>query len=482
MTYNAPILWSEGMQLHPHHFQASDRAILNHNREQTRHSPYNWGVAAQIDYDYDLLQGSNPLFRINHARLRLEDGTWINIPDNAVVDDAPISEKTLQNREFLVFLGIKQIVMDEPIVNDKENEVQQESVEQNDPTVNDQERFNQKKSFIKKEMDFLGETPDTDSKSVHVKLWQTTIYFSEPPTSEKKKQFEWIIIGRMLSDGTQMTFNRQFIPPILNVCASEILKKKIRDIVDYMHTNTHPVQQRVIAYRTKNADLKYAHLVDILRLQIYASYTRIIEELLKPEAQTHPFEMYIELCHLAGSLQAISPDIPMKILSYDHNNLTEVMPRLIKTILELLKRILTPDFKQSTFKGEGQYRTCSIDTKDIDFNAPMYICVISTQNQTAVDDAFLYSKVIIAPTQVIQKKAKSGAVGIQFDRITPAPEGLNKDQTYHYFAPKQPLNHQNEYMEMLRNKFSLSIYNISYKDYPKIEFYTKKLLKQQDKK
>jgi len=474
MTYNAPILWSEGMPLHPHHFQASDRNILNQNREQARHLPYNWGLASQIDYDYDLLQGSSPLFRIKHARLRLEDGTWLNIPDNAVVDDAPISEKTLQNREILVFLGIKQIVQDEPVVND----VADESV-----VENDQERSLQKKSFVKKEMDFMGETPNTQSKSVHVKIWQSKIYFSNPPSNEKKKQFEWIIIGRILSDGIQMSFNRQFIPPILNVCASEILKNQIINIVNYMHSNTHSVHQRVIAFGTKNVDLNFVQLDDILRLQIYASYTRILDELLKPAAQTHPFHMYLELCRLAGSLQAISPDIPMKVMPYDHNNLTEVMPRLIKTIMELLKRILTPDFKPSTFKREGEsnYRTCNIDTKDIDFNSPMYICVISDDNQTAVDDDFLHSKVKIAPRQVIQDKVKRGDIGIEFKRITPAPEGLNKDQSYHYFEPIHPLIHQNDYLDMLRNKFSLTIYNISYQKYPKLELYTKKILKQQDK-
>jgi len=463
MTYNAPILWSEGMPLHPHHFQASDRNVLNNNREQARHSPYNWGLAAQIDYDYDLLQGYSPVFRINHARLRLEDGTWINIPDNAVVNDAQISEEILQNREILVFLGIKQIDQDEPVVKEKDTE-------------------NTETSFVSKEMDFLGETPHTQSKKLHVKIWQTQISFSYPPKNEEKKQYEWIVIGRILSDGIQMTFNKQFVPPILNVCASEFLTNQIVNIVKYMHSNVNAVQQRVISFRSKNVDLNYAQLDDILRLQIYASYAKILDELLKPKAKTHPFHMYIELCHLAGALQAISPDIPMKVLPYNQNNLTEVMPRLIKTIMELLKRILTPDFLPSSFKGEERFRTCKIDSTDIDFNSPMYICVISDNNQTAVDKDFLHSKVKIAPTQVIKEKVKRGDIGIEFKRITPAPEGLNKDQSYHYFEPTQPIIHQSDYLDMLRNKFSLTIYNISYQHYPKIELYTKKILRQQDKK
>ncbi|ETR65349.1 MAG: hypothetical protein OMM_14389, partial [Candidatus Magnetoglobus multicellularis str. Araruama] len=217
MTYNAPILWSEGMPLHPHHFQASDRNILNDNREQAKHLPYNWGLAAQIDYDYDLLQGYTPLFRIKHARLRLEDGTWINIPDNAAVNDTQISEETLQNREILVFLGIKQLDQDEPVVKEKETD-------------------NTEKSFIAKEMDFLGETPNTQSKKVRVKLWQTKISFSHPPTDEENKQYEWIVIGRILSDGIQMTFNKQYIPPILNVCASDVLMNQISNIVKYMQS------------------------------------------------------------------------------------------------------------------------------------------------------------------------------------------------------------------------------------------------------
>jgi type VI secretion system ImpJ/VasE family protein len=463
MTYNAPILWSEGMPLHPHHFQASDRNILNDNREQAKHLPYNWGLAAQIDYDYDLLQGYTPLFRIKHARLRLEDGTWINIPDNAAVNDTQISEETLQNREILVFLGIKQLDQDEPVVKEKETD-------------------NTEKSFIAKEMDFLGETPNTQSKKVRVKLWQTKISFSHPPTDEENKQYEWIVIGRILSDGIQMTFNKQYIPPILNVCASDVLMNQISNIVKYMQSNINAVQQRVISFRSKNVDLNYAQLDDILRLQIYVSYARILDELLKPKAKIHPFQMYIELCHLAGALQAISPDIPMKVLPYDHNNLTEVMPRLIKTIMELLKRILTPDFLSNSFQGEERFRTCKVDSKDIDFNAPMYICVISNNNQTSVDNDFLHSKVKIAPTQVIKEKVKRGDIGIEFKRITPAPEGLNKDQSYHYFEPVQPISHQSDYLDMLRNKFSLTIYNISYQLYPKIELYTKKIFRKQDKK
>ncbi|KPA15761.1 type VI secretion protein [Candidatus Magnetomorum sp. HK-1] len=463
MTYNAPILWSEGMALHPHHFQASDRNILNNEREQAKQTPYNWGLST-IDHNNELLKMN--IFKINYACLRLKYGTWLNIPENAIADDTPISKETLQSREFFVFLGVMKVKLNEPAIDDK----------QTDHT---------KMPFIKKQMRFHGETRDSQEKSLNVKLWRTKIIFEHPSKQEKHNKYEWITIGKIVSKGEKKTFNKQFIPPILNVCVSEYLNYKISEIVKYMTDNIQSVKDRVLGLCNKNGELNFTQLADIMRVQIYSSYAGVLRELLQPEAQIHPFYMYLELCHLTGALQTISPDISInKIMDYDHNNLTEVMTRLTKIIMSLLEKVLTPDYLPNHFiidEHDNRYRKCVVDTQYLDLDSSIYICIISNNTQGIVDNDFLESDVIVAPTENIETNVDKGKPGIQFERIMPAPDdGLPNNQHYHYFKPLIDNKGNKEYLKLLRQDFTLSIFNISDTSYPNIELYTKKLLQAQE--
>jgi len=456
MQFNAPILWFEGMPLHPHHFQASDRNILENEREQARNLPYNWGLAEEIDYMHSLLQGEKPEFKINHARLRLEDGTWLNIPENAIVKSTEITSQDLQNHKIVVYLGIQKIPH-----------------EQGGPIVNDNEGADS--IFVSESIDFQGETLNAKSKPIRVKKWQTKIVFSQQQLKEMNKQYEWIVIGRILKVGSVRTFNSQFIPPITNVCASEYLMTEVSNIVSIMNEKFDEIEDRVISYRTNDVDIKYKHLDDILRLQIYSSYRKTLHEFLQHKAKTHPFQLYLELCHLAGALQAVSPGINVKIDSYNHENLTKVMLGLIKAIMELLKREITPDYHPVLFikDDKDEYLTCEIESKNIDFRAPIYICIISDYSQTNVDEDFLTTDVKIAPTEEIVQVLKYGRPGIEFTRVAPAPEGFDPDQRNHYFTPEQPLKAQPDYLKILTKEFSLSIAKLNPEKYKQIKLYSK---------
>jgi len=76
----APVNWYEGMFLQSHHFQTAERNSNNQDYEKIKLVPYWWGIS-NLEIDNESLKGNR--FKIIQATLRLKDGTWISIPNNA---------------------------------------------------------------------------------------------------------------------------------------------------------------------------------------------------------------------------------------------------------------------------------------------------------------------------------------------------------------------------------------------------------------
>jgi type VI secretion system protein ImpJ len=77
----ADIHWYEGMFLLPHHHQTASRRSLMLEREKiTSITPFFWGI---VDLQINAAALSGNRIKVDRAVLRLKDGTWLNIPDNA---------------------------------------------------------------------------------------------------------------------------------------------------------------------------------------------------------------------------------------------------------------------------------------------------------------------------------------------------------------------------------------------------------------
>ena len=77
--------WYEGMFLLPHHYQTARRRDAQLNYEKTMSvTPWWWGVA---DLQINSIALSGNRIKVDRGVIRLKDGTWLNIPDNAYAEE-----------------------------------------------------------------------------------------------------------------------------------------------------------------------------------------------------------------------------------------------------------------------------------------------------------------------------------------------------------------------------------------------------------
>src|SRR5579864_6148114 len=102
MSWNNKVIWSEGLFLRPQHFQQSDRYVESLLRDRVRAlRPYGWGIT-ELKINREMLALGK--FATDEVRGVLEDGTPINVPDDA---DHPQPLEVPENtRNSIVYLAL----------------------------------------------------------------------------------------------------------------------------------------------------------------------------------------------------------------------------------------------------------------------------------------------------------------------------------------------------------------------------------------
>ena len=104
MSWDAKVLWNEGLFLQPHHFQQADRhteALIA--GLAARIAPYAWGVS-MIEIDRDALKIGQ--FALKSASGLTPDGTVFRVPE--ADDHPPALEVPGEIKDCVVYLSVPQ--------------------------------------------------------------------------------------------------------------------------------------------------------------------------------------------------------------------------------------------------------------------------------------------------------------------------------------------------------------------------------------
>ncbi len=104
MTWDAKVLWNEGLFLQPHHFQQADRhteALIA--GLAGRLTPYGWGLS-EVRIDRDVLKIGQ--FALTSASGLTPDGTVFRVPDSD--DHPPALDVPPDTRDCVVYLSVPQ--------------------------------------------------------------------------------------------------------------------------------------------------------------------------------------------------------------------------------------------------------------------------------------------------------------------------------------------------------------------------------------
>lgn len=331
MRFLSKVVWSEGMYLGPHHFQAQNRYFEDSIRVAVSSlwfKPY--GLLGYA-LDEDALR--NGTISLIHARGVLNDGLLFLMPDcDALPPARAIADLFPPTRDRLtIMLGVPQ----------RKPEGMNCSLSKN-PEGNSGANSGASSGanavaarYSAEERNFQDET--TGGIERPVQMARKNIRFVLD--TESLDGLVTLPIAKVMRDGSgHLVYDPHFIPPCLQISASERVMAILLRLIEILEEKSSSIQ------RSADKGLGFGHFAarDIANFWLLHAVNAAAAPLrhLCLTKRNHPEELFVELSRLAGALCTFGVEShPRTLPSYDHENLAEcfdALDRHIRAHLELI--------------------------------------------------------------------------------------------------------------------------------------------------
>lgn len=314
------VVWSEGMYLGPHHFQAQARYfedLIQFATSSLWFKPY-----GLIDCQFDLDALRNGTLAVLHAR-----GVF---PD-ALPFDFPPSDNLPQPREIAEFF---------PPTAEKLTvflTVPQQEESGANCTLQDQQPADTR--FIGTLKTMADENTGRDDKQVQLGRKNLRLLFETEPFQTAVS----LPIARLMRDGSgHFMFDTTFIPPAIRLTASERLLSLLHGLIERLEEKSTALARKTTAGSKFQAGMSSADVATFwFRHTINSSLSALRH--LYFSKRGHPEELFRELSTLGGALCTFGFEAqPQSLPAYDHDHLDNCFGELEAHIRRHLD-IIVPD-------------------------------------------------------------------------------------------------------------------------------------------
>lgn len=302
------VIWEDGMHLTPQHFQAQRR----YQEDQSSHTvdlifPFAYGLSA-IVLDADALK--NGTLALVQARGVLPDGTVFDTPDaDALPDVVALASRFSPTRDFhVVHLALPSLRADAANVRDMGDGIDRDALSTRYRSV---------------EEVLVDEATGTDPMPVRFAARNLQFLLDE----EVGGDIVSLPIARVRRDGRgQFQFDAEFIPPTVQVGASDGLMAMLRRIVSLLEAKGSALAATMNQAPSGTAGGSAAYAGNELATRWLLHAVRSADAPLRHLLLTrraHPERVYIEVARLAGALCTFAlGSHPRDLPPYDHDELT----------------------------------------------------------------------------------------------------------------------------------------------------------------
>ncbi|MFN7993056.1 MAG: type VI secretion system baseplate subunit TssK [Bryobacteraceae bacterium] len=310
------VVWSEGMYLGPHHFQAQSRYFedsLQFAISTLWYQPY--GVLG-CSLDQEALR--NGTLAVVHARGIFPDGMPFLMPECDVLPQArPIAAAFPPTRDRMtVSLAVP--------------ERKPQGMNCSLSADADHARF------VAETRTLRDETTGSDERPVQVGRKNVELLLD----TESAEGMTSLPIARVMRDGSgHLAFDPDFVPPCLQISASERLMLLLRRLIEILEDKS----SSIAAAPGKSGSLADLAGSDIANFWLAHSINSALAPLrhLWISKRSHPEELFVEMSRLAGALCTFKLEShPRTLPLYDHDRLSECFEALDRHIRLHLETIV----------------------------------------------------------------------------------------------------------------------------------------------
>jgi len=317
MRFLSRVVWSEGMYLGPHHFQAQSRYFEDSVHFATSTLWFRSYGLAGCELDSEALL--NGTVAVLHARGVFPDGLPFHMPESdALPRPRSITELFPPTRDRLdILLAIPARRLDG--LNCALSELE----------------ANGARYFAETRV-FHDENTGSDERPVRLGRKNLRLLVDTEPAEDMLT----LPLARVMRDTTgHFVFDPSFIPPCLQITASEPLMLMVRRLLDILQEKSATLTAPRKTEGKSVADYSSREIASFWLLHAVNSGLAPLQHLWLSK-RGHPEELFLEMSRLAGALCTFALDShPRDLPLYDHDHLGqcfEALDRHIRNHLELV--------------------------------------------------------------------------------------------------------------------------------------------------
>jgi len=410
MSFLSRVVWSEGMYIGPHHFQAQSRYFEDSSQF----------VAASLRRDYYGFLGCevdaealrNGTLALVHARGIFPDGLLFKMPESdPLPPPRPIADVFPSDRDKLtVYLSIS---AHKPLgANCALTE-----------TAANGTRFIAQTSTMRDEINGVDEKPlALGRKNISLVL-----------ENEQAPQAITLPVARILRSGSgRFIFDPAFIPPLLEISASPQLMNLAQRLIEILEDKSSTLTRNRSTNAGKTgyasgeiAAFWFLHAVNSglapLRHMFYSTHG-------------HPEDLYLEMARLAGALCTFTLEYhPRTIPAYDHLQPDKSFDALDKLIRILLETVLPTNVISIPLTFAGDYLHYGTVTDQRCLGRSTWVFAIQSNLGAAELMRKTPELVKICSEEFVQKLVSRALPGLTLTHMPVPPRAISASAETQYF-------------------------------------------------
>ncbi|AWV85763.1 type VI secretion system baseplate subunit TssK [Acinetobacter radioresistens] len=425
------VLWGEGLFLRPQHFQLQDsyhEQRLNHTIRAT--IPFAYGIQK---LQFDEVQLSTHVLALENIEMIWQDGEIYQAPAQDLLPAPVLLDELSLRGEMTIYLAL-------PILQANKKNVSDEQASQSS-------RYH----------DYLVETHDlfTTAMPADITLLRRRAEFKLLEThvhpNQELEGFLYLPVGKLKRQSSGIfELDRKFIPPILQVEASETLISNLRRTLNIIKAKIKTIQnnnreneQKLIEFRS--GDIVSFWLVNALNTA-HAGLNHLLQN-----PQVHPERLFFELLRLTGSLLTFSTAYEVDHLpQYKHHQLQESFQQLDVILRDLLDTIISNRYISIALKEiRPSYWLGSLESDKINRDTRLYIAVSSSMMQTHELIQIVPLRFKVGSTVDVEQRVVAALPAIPLHHLVQVPTAIPVRSGVSYFEIEA---HHELYQRMIESE------------------------------
>ena len=434
MSKAQKVVWTKGMFLMPQHFQAQDYYFeqMLQFRAATSHFA-NWGFSRLAVDEASLVNGQ---FSLRYCERVMPDGLAFQAP---LVEELPATRSVEEH-----FTAARQESLDVLLA------IPEERDSARNFGANEIETVRRSYRYMAETRVAMDSTAGSDEKAIQVAKKSLRVVFE----NENRDGMTSLRVARIMrSSGGTFVLKPDFMPPMLDIAASDVLMNLLRRLVEMMAAKGDSLSNR--RQRTFNlADVSNSEAADFWFLYTINTYLPEIEHLWRVR-RGHPDGLFRTMLRFAGALTTFASDERARDLpEYDHNNLGPSFVALDQRIRDLLeidwqsKGVTIPLRPTDRFVWSGSF------TDERHLDATQFL--LSVTSPIPTDELIAkFSRLakLASPADLVRLiQASLPGLSLRHQPTPPPPLKMTTNSQYFSFDASGPL------WEKIRQSRSISIF------------------------